>query len=258
MKVVTVYLRAASLSVWYLNDDLLLNLIHHFIFNDLWFWQNLQTKMERIIAQKSITINSAFLKIITDLHSKDLVFKAVFHSYDGSIWSFSYETQNLTEKMHFVGVSALLSLTCWGRGYLVVLLFGDQAVRELRQEGSGYIHLWRLGCVSWRQQEFGGRWSAGCRQRKYGRVPQSVSDGVPHVWEEANTEAARSSCATFLCETHLCLKGYITQRIYPKDILYTFLLLILLLSDFDGCEKHSQVWYIIIYFPSLKFTIEII
>lgn len=176
--------------------------------------------MERIIAQKSITINSASIKIINNLHSKKLVFKAVFHSYDWSIWSFSYEVHNLTEKIKSVSVSAHLSRTCWGRGYLVALLFGEQAVRELRQEGRGFIHFWHVGFVAWRQQEFGGRWSAGCRQRKYGRVSESVSDGVPHVWEEANTEAAFSSCSTFLCETHLCF----LRLNYPKDLPQTYTL----------------------------------
>lgn len=114
--------------------------------------------------------------------------------------------------MQFVGVSALSSLTCWGRAYLVVLLLWELAVWELRQEDGGFIH---LRCLT-RQQEFGGRWSAGCRQRKDGRVSDSVGDGVPHVGEEVVTEAALSSCSTFLCETRLCLRVKLPKGFTPN------------------------------------------
>lgn len=89
--------------------------------------------MERIIAQKSITINSASIKIINNLHSKELVSKGVFHSYDGSIWSFSYEAQNLTEKIKFVSVSAHLLLRLGIPGSALVQGTGGEGTRAGRQ-----------------------------------------------------------------------------------------------------------------------------
>lgn len=61
---------------------------------------------------------SADGKIPTNLHSRDLVFEVVFHSYDGSIGSFRYEAQDLTQERPFVSVTSRFRLTPRGRGTL--------------------------------------------------------------------------------------------------------------------------------------------
>lgn len=53
-------------------------------------------------------------------------------------------------------------------------------------------------------------------------MSEPVSDGVPHNWEEANTEAALSRCSAVLWGTHLCFKRFN----YPQDLPQTYTLYI--------------------------------
>lgn len=100
---------------WMMTSSLIWSTTSFLIISD--FGRTCKHRPKQNIVHKHCSV-SADVKIATNLHSKDSVFKVVFHSYDGSIWSFRYEAQDLTEEMQFVSLTSGLRLTRWGRGTL--------------------------------------------------------------------------------------------------------------------------------------------
>lgn len=185
--------------------------------------------------------NSADVKIITHLHSKDLIFKVVFHSYDGSIWSFSYEAQNLTEQMQFVRLAHLYLSQAEVRGTLWPSRSGNvrcgNSGRKTELKSTSVV--WVLVPAGSRSSGVGGPHAGG---------GENMAE-CPSLWvmesltiERKPTLRRRSAAAPRFCGRHTCaLKGSITQRIYHKHILYTFVLLLLLLNDVGKCGKKTPM-----------------
>lgn len=103
------------MDTWMMTSSLIWSTTLFLIISD--FGRTCKHRPKQNIVHKHCFV-SADVKIATNLHSKDLVFKVVFHSNNGSIWSFRYEAQDLRVEMQSVSVTSRLRLTRWTWGTL--------------------------------------------------------------------------------------------------------------------------------------------